>query len=169
MHRRLLAALIFLAGIGANAQETANPNSQHALLVNFGFSAGGMALGVDYENGYHRTFGLGGYLRMYPDADGNDRKLGAAPQVNAYGAFIRPHFTRQAWDFYISPGFGIVQYELGQVDETSLGPVLMIGLLWQASGTMAFGMEQTSIYAWMNEDIRGHLSDELLAKFRFSF
>ncbi len=164
-----LAAGIFalIAMTTTYAQETANVNSQHSLLVNLGFSEGGMALGADYENGANRTFGWGGYLRLYPDND--DRDLGNAAQINAFGAFIRPHFTRQAWDLYVSPGFGIVQYERGSVDETSFGPILMLGLLYQFSGQMAFGVEQTSIYAWMNEDIRGKVSDELLGKFRFSF
>lgn len=171
LHFKIAAvAASFLMSVSAMAQETANFAAQHSLLVNVGFSAGGMALGADYENGYSRTFGIGGYLRLYPDASGNDRKLGGAPQINAFGAFIRPHFTRQQWDLYVSPGFGIVQVDLGGVaDETTFGPVLMTGLLYQFTGTMAFGVEHMAIYAWLDEDIRGQVSDELLAKFRFSF
>lgn len=163
----VLAAAALLVGAQVHAQETANPNAQHSLLVNWGFTEGGMGLGVDYENGFSRTYGLGGYLRMYPDS--NKNKVNGAAQVNAFGAFIRPHFTRQQWDLYVSPGFGIVQYEKGPVDETTLGPVLMTGLLFQVTNVMAFGVEHMSIYAWLDEDVRGQLSEELLAKFRFSF
>lgn len=160
-----LLALLAFVGISAHAQETANPTAQHAILVNWGFTAGGMALGADYENGIHRTFGIGGYIRMYPDGDDDN----PAAEVNAFGAFIRPHFTRQAWDFYVSPGFGFVSVDNGNDDESTLGPIFMVGLLYQFSGPMAFGVEQTHIYAWLDEDIRGEVMSEMLAKFRFSF
>jgi hypothetical protein len=167
----LTATIASLMTVSAMAQETANFGAEHALLVNVGFSEGGMALGADYENGISRTFGLGGYLRLYPDND--DNKVNTAATINAFGVFIRPHFTRQQWDLYVSPGFGVVQYENKRtnpdIDETTLGPVLMTGLLYQFSGAMAFGVEHMSIYAWMEEEIRGKVSDELLAKFRFSF
>jgi hypothetical protein len=160
------AAIALLIGSSVWAQETANVSSEHAFLVNLGFTRGGMGLGVDYENGSNRAFGWGGYLRMYPDSDtpGN-----GAAEITAMGAFIRPHFTKQAWDLYVSPGFGIVQTEANGDDESGLGPALMLGLLYQMSGNMAFGVEQMSIYAWTNEDIRGGITEDLLAKFRFSF
>lgn len=174
MKLKLFGFILLTMGMAgaSSAQETANPSAPHALLVNFGFTAGGMALGADYEHAIHRTFGIGGFLRLYPDND--DSQINRS-SINAFGAFIRPHFTRQAWDFYVSPGFGIIQYErqLGAnttIDETMMGPVMMIGLLYQLSNAVALGIEQTSIYGWFgDEDTRGQLSEEALAKFRFSF
>ena len=134
-------------------------------MVAGGFTRGGFALGVDYENAYHRTYGIGGYLRMYGDNDDRGQK-----EITAFGAFIRPHFTRQAWDFYVSPGFGFFQTEVGNDNESMIGPVLLLGLMYQLNYDVAIGVEQTSIYGWFGEDaLVGQVSDELLVKFRYSF
>lgn len=137
-----------------------------ALLVNFGFTRGGMALGLDYEYGYHRTYGIGGYFRMYPDDDDP-----ASDGLTTFGAFIRPHFNRQAWNFYVSPGFGFISYEpRNESDETLLGPSLAIGLLYEFNSKVSFGIEQMMLASWFGEDrYRGVVSEELLAKFRFIF
>ena len=164
--RLLLSLLILSAAPFVSAEESvANTTSKHAFLVNGGFTRGGLALGVDYENAIHRTYGFGGYLRMYGDNDDNGQG-----EITAFGAFIRPHFTRQAWDFYVSPGFGFFQEEVGTDDESMIGPVFMLGLLYQMNYDIAFGVEHMSIYGWFGEDaLLGQRSDELLAKFRYSF
>jgi len=165
-------AIALFTGFAALADENANVNAMHNLLVNVGFTTGGLGLGADYENGSNRSFGWGGYVRLYP---GNkDRDLGTAPEVNTFGAFVRPHFTRGAWDLYVSPGFGLITYDnkvngAGHVDKTTFGPAMMLGLMYQFQSKMAFGVEETSLYGWFNEDIRGLLSQEMMAKFRFSF
>lgn len=154
--------VLFLAYTAAYAELA--PDS-HSVQVNFGFSRGGTAIGADYEYGYDRTFGIGGYFRMLPD----DRDNGANG-VTAFGAFIRPHFNRQNWDLYVSPGFGMVAYEpVGRDDENLLGPTLAIGLLYEFNPKMSFGVEQMNFYSWFgDDDYSGELAESvLMAKFRF--
>ena len=165
---RILLSLVilFAAPLGFAEENVANTTSKHAFMASGGFTKGGFALGVDYENNFHRTYGIGGYLRMYGDNTDNAQR-----EITAFGGFIRPHFTRQAWDFYISPGFGLFQTEkTNGSDETLIGPVLMLGLMYQLNYDVALGVEQTTIYGWFGEDsLLGNISDELLAKFRYSF
>jgi len=149
----------------AFAAEAANTSSPHNLLFNFGWTEGGMSFGMDYENNFDRTYGLGGYVRMYGDDD--DRG-----ELTTFGVFVRPHFTRQSWDLYVSPGFGYVQEDrvVGNSDESYFGPSLAIGLLYQFTYAMAFGVENFQIYGWFGDDeVSGQRSNELLAKFRYSF
>jgi hypothetical protein len=168
MFKSLVIAAAALMTICANTAFADFEEGKHALLVNFGYTRGGMGLGLDYENGIHRTFGVGGYFRMYPDNDDP-----AAAGITAIGAFIRPHFNRQAWDFYVSPGFGMISYEPAGNgnDETLLGPSFALGLLYEFTSAISFGVEQMSLYNWFGEeDYRGNVSyDELMAKFRFIF
>ncbi len=140
---------------------------KNALLANFGFTEGGMALGLDYEHAYDRTYSLGGYFRMYPDSTSP-----SAPGITAVGAFIRPHFNRQSWDFYLSPGFGFISYDpAGNASsETLIGPSFATGLLYEFSPIMSFGCELMNLYSWFGEDdYRGNVSEEFMAKFRFIF
>lgn len=170
---RILLSLIvlFVAPFGFAEENVANTTSKHAFMAAGGFTRGGFAMGMDYENNFHRTYGIGGYIRMYGDND--DASQG---EITAFGVFIRPHFTRQAWDFYISPGFGFFQEEYdppgaaGPDDESMIGPVLMLGLMYQINYDVAIGAEQTSIYGWFGEDaLLGQRASDVLAKFRYSF
>lgn len=140
----------------------------HAVQFNFGFTKGGTALGADYEFGFDRTFGIGGYVRMYPDSSSNPESDG----LTAMGVFVRPHFNRQSWDFYVSPGFGMISYEPQRVsDETLLGPSFAIGLLYEFNSKMSFGVEEMRMYSWFGEeDYRGEVSQSaFMGKFRFIF
>jgi hypothetical protein len=166
--RNIITASLVVLGLQSRAiaqEPTVNTTSPHNVLVNFGWTNSGMGIGVDYERAYHRTFGLGGYFRIYND-DANENS-----GLMTVGAFIRPHFTRQAWDFYVSPGFGLVQQDLNaNNDETYFGPSLAIGLIYQWNYEMAFGVENMQIYGWFGDDaVKGMQSNELLAKFRYSF
>ncbi|OFZ11896.1 MAG: hypothetical protein A2Z20_03085 [Bdellovibrionales bacterium RBG_16_40_8] len=140
----------------------------NAFLFNFGFTRGGMSLGVDYENAIHRTFSVGGYFRTYPDSTNP-----SANGLTTVGAFIRPHFNRQAWDLYLSPGFGIISLKpsaSGASDETLMGPSFAIGLLYEFNPKLAIGIEEMTLYSWFGEnDYRGFLSRELMGKVRFVY
>ena len=144
-----------------------------AVLFDVGFSDGGIALGAEYEYGISRTHGVGGYVRIFPDDEDEFGQDNVAPGVTAIGAFIRPHFNRQNWDFYVSPGFGLFMYELGDVDETILGPSLTIGLLYELSAKFSFGFENMRLYRWIGDedevDDYNLGTDTFLAKFRMIF
>lgn len=165
----LIVLLSALSTFALAEESVVNTTSKHAFLVAGGFTRGGFALGLDYENNFHRTYGIGGYLRMYGDNDDNNQG-----EITAFGVFIRPHFTRQAWDFYVSPGFGFFQEEIpsnGTTDDESLiGPTLAIGLMYQLNYDVAIGVENFQIYGWFGDDLGlGQRSDEVLARFRYSF
>jgi hypothetical protein len=160
--------LIFVLAFLASSLSYANfDEGKSALLVNFGFTQGGMALGLDYEYGADSTYGLGAYFRMYPQDDN------VATGVTALGAFIRPHFNRQAWDFYLSPGFGFFEVEPATPNgesESMIGPSLALGLLYELNSQISVGIEQMSFTGWFGEDqYRGQRYEETLAKFRFIF
>ena len=159
--------MVFALVMGVNSAHAECAEGDSAILFNFGFTGGGMAIGIDYEHGYDRTFGIGGYFRMYPDDDSPQ-----APGITTFGAFIRPHFNRQNWDFSVAPGFGIMDYEptLNRDDETLLGPSLMIGLLYELNSKISVGVEHMTMASWFGDkDYRGNISEEILAKFRMVF
>ncbi|MCB0351014.1 MAG: hypothetical protein KDD38_07510 [Bdellovibrionales bacterium] len=166
--KHILKSILGLAIILIASQSFAEfREGQNAILVNFGFTRGGMALGLDYEHAYERTYSLGGYFRMYPDSTSP-----AAAGVTTAGAFIRPHFNRQSWDFYLSPGFGFISYDPGGAasSETLIGPSFATGLLYEIKPTISFGCELMGLYSWFGEeDYRGFVSEEFMAKFRFIF
>lgn len=160
----LTTLLSLLISVNSHAEFDQGSN---AVLINFGFSRGGMSLGVDYEHGYQKTFGLGGYFRNYPD-NTSPRTAG----LTAVGAFIRPHFNRQAWDLYVSPGFGIISYKpVSGSTDSLLGPSLALGLLYEMKPNVSFGIEHMMLSSWFgNNDVRGGvLAQELMAKLRFIF
>lgn len=161
----LISAALLFASPAMAVDEVANTTSPHHFLFNFGWTSGGVGFGLDYENNFHRTYGLGGYVRLYSGDDTN-----TPGDITTFGIFIRPHFTRQAWDFSVSPGFGFVQQDYAAGNESYFGPSLGIGLMYQISYNIAVGVENFQIYGWFGDDqTLGAQSHELLAKFRYSF
>lgn len=159
--------LVSLASLFTSMARADLAEGKNALLVNFGVTPGGAALGLDFENGFNRTFGLGGYFRIDPDDQTNHRN-----GITTIGGFIRPHFSRQQWDLYVSPGFGIVFLKPGDGSSTQtlLGPSWAIGLLYEFTGAVSFGLESMNYYSWLGKDAyRGELQNDLMAKFRFIF
>jgi hypothetical protein len=139
---------------------------KNAVMGNLGFTRGGMTIAGEFENGYDRTYGIGGYFRMVQDED-NPLSSG----YTTIGAFIRPHFNRANWDFFVSPGFGLVFYEPGggADKETLIGPSLTLGLLYEFNTSMSFGFDVFEAYSWFGEeDYRGELTNSAMTlKFRF--
>jgi opacity protein-like surface antigen len=164
----VLALITTLTCLSARADF---PEGRNALLVNFGFAKGGPALGIDYEYGFAKTYGLGGYFRIDPSS-----KNPAEDGLTTFGAFIRPHFSRQNWDFYLSPGFGFLSYKEisgannDENDYTMMGPSLGIGLLYEFTTNLSVGAEQMSYYGWFGKSTHiGFEAQDLMAKFRFIF
>jgi hypothetical protein len=176
MFRLLLVTM--LAALGAHtASAQSYGTANHAIYGGFGFTAGGFSLGIDYENMSKVDYGLGGYLRMYQKED--DSNVGQnSPGVTAVGAFIRPHFSKKAWDFYVSPGVAILSIDSNEPkaannrdDATTLGPSLGIGLLYEMSSSVALGVENMKHWVWFEEDWRGIVGyiDDFQLRFRMSF
>lgn len=144
--------------------------SKHAVYGAFGFGPGGFALGADYEYLGKKDYGIGGYVRMYQKDDDH-----GVPGVTTFGGFIRPHFNKKAWDFYVSPGFGIISIDStsnNPGDSTTLAASLGLGLLYDLTGTAAIGVENMRHFVWFDKDWRALAtlrSDTLLIKFRVLF
>lgn len=168
MSRKLLAIAALSLATSTFAQDFGY--TKNALYGGFGFTEGGFSLGVDYEYTGHRDFGFGGYARIYPkDDSGTLRKEG----VTTFGAFVRPHFNKKAWDFYVSPGLAIISissiYSSNPGDATTLGPSLALGLLYEINSNVALGIENMRTWVWFDNDWRGLRIDDLMFKFRVAF
>ncbi len=169
--------LVSLAGVAFMVTDVAQgqmPSSNeltvrytHNVLMAIGVNTGGFSLGADYEYQGSNSFGLGGYTRFY-------QKDSTAPGTSAgyftFGAFIRPHFYKKGWDLYVSPGFGVVNIDATSgKSETSMGPSLALGLMYQLQNQIAFGVENMKTYSWFNEDYRGLLINDFMIRARMSF
>lgn len=146
--------------------QTAPTFGGSAVYVDAGFSKGGLSFGADYENLSAQPFGLGGFARLSQ----KDKDKGA-PGVFALGAFARPHFTKDRWDMYVSPGAGIAIIDsVGTADdETVFGPSVSIGILFQTTPNVALGLEDFHFFSWTGDDWKGMALQEIMFKGRYSF
>lgn len=172
MKRWIFASVLtLLLGTSAFAQTASDALAgfDHNVYASLGFSPGGVAFGLEYEYPFHRTYGIGGFLHMQQK---DDDKL--AQGVTSFGAFIRPHFVRRAWDLYLAPGFGVAMIDGFpaplQGDETGIGPTLDLGLMYQITDNIAVGAELFQHHVWFGSDWQGYaVMSTYSAKFRFGF
>ncbi len=165
----LLLSVIFLAPIMALADysESTFSKYENSAWISAGFTEGGFSLGADYEYGADRTYGIGGLTRFYKKDTTTTR---GAHGIFMFGAFVRPHFHRRAWDLYITPGIAIVNIDATSGDDTtSLGPFFQVGLLYQMTDTMALGVENMITSVWFDDDHRGIVKEDIMFRGRFSF
>lgn len=117
--------------------------------------------------GYHRTFGIGGYARIYS----KDTAKGAHG-ITLAGAFIRPHFHRGSWDFHLTGGFAIQSITAGTTggkDETALGPALGYAMFYHLKDELSLGLERLDHFGWIADNYKGPTMSDLAFKVRFSF
>ena len=161
----LLSNPVFADDFGANKVDEGG-QYLHAAL---GFGQGGIAMGADYENGLEASVGWGGLFRFY---SGLNATTGSEPRIFFLGGFVRPHWNRNKWDFYFSPGIGFSMIKLTTPvisdSETLLTPIFSIGTSWAFSNTMSIGMESTTIYGITSDQWRGPISQDVMAKFKIS-
>lgn len=166
--RKLVLSFVFVLGLPAFAQSDFGL-AKHSIYGAFGFTPGGMALGADYEYLGLRDFGIGGYVRIYQK---DDETPNTDHGYTTFGAFIRPHFTKKSWDFYVSPGIAIVNIDAlndPPGDTTSLGASFALGLMYEITNSAALGVENMGTWVWFDEDWRGQRIDDLMLRFRLSF
>ncbi len=171
MSKFFFLGLLFLANpvladdFGANKVDEGG-QYLHAAL---GFGNGGMGLGADYEIGLEPSVGWGGFFRYY---SGMDAPPYSAPRIFFVGGFIRPHWNRNKWDFYFSPGLGFSMVKLSTAtlsdSETLLTPTTSLGVSWAFSNTMSLGIESTSIYGITSDQWRGSISNDYMVKFKLT-
>ena len=123
-------------------------DSQSYLQGVVGFDAGAVNIGFDYESrSESETAGYGGYFLFSGDSD-------SSLQVMSFGAMAKIHFfENRKFDLSFAPGLGISLVEVGGDDETTVGPIVKLGLLYKFSNKVAFGGEIFSAYNWLNDEL----------------
>ncbi len=138
--------------------------SNSSAYANLGFSPGGLAFGGDFEMARDRIYGIGAFARIYS----KDEDSGY-PGIFAFGAFIRPHFQRGPWDLYVSPGFALMFIDGASEDETTIGPVMNIGLLYLLTNNVSLGLEHSTMVPWFGDAYKGVAMSDLHLKVRYQF
>ncbi|MBX7231683.1 MAG: hypothetical protein K1X29_06320 [Bdellovibrionales bacterium] len=162
-----LSLILSLVTIPMVAVAQNNQSNPHVIYGALGFTEGGLAVGGDYEYTGHKDFGVGGYFRLYQKDDSGISKEG----ISTIGGFLRTHLYRKPWDFYLSPGFGIVAINSNSRsldDTTSLGPSLSIGLLYELNKNVEIGVENMRTWVWLDSTWHGLRVDDLLFKVRIN-
>ncbi len=138
--------------------------SNSSAYLNLGFDRGGLAFGGEFEYARDRIYGMGAFARIYSKDE--DR---GANGVFAFGGFVRPHFQRGPWDLYVSPGVAVLFIDGVGFDETTIGPMLNIGLLYLVTNSMSVGLENTQMYSWFGKESKGPVTNDLQFKLRYQF
>ncbi len=166
---RAALILIFISSAVGHAQvssETVLGQAKHMATAGVSFTPGGLAVGLEYENNFDRTYGLGAQLRISAKQD-----QPAVPGVTAVGGFVRPHFTRGPWDLSIAPGLAILMLSSpnSRADVTGFGPTFSMTLMYQMTNQLAIGAENYHAYDWTGSAYRGQVSNDTMARVRLNF
>lgn len=154
------ALLTFSCLLGGVAGSSALAQTRQ-VSVQAGIDEGGMILGGNFDLIDTPSESYGVFTRLYS----KDSDKGA-PAVFALGGHVRGHFTHGIFNYYLSPGFGLVHYSSNKT-RLLLGPTLAYGFTADLDKNMALGIENTKIYGWVGE-VRGLLKDSFLVNFRFN-
>ncbi|MBT4761160.1 MAG: hypothetical protein HOO06_05620 [Bdellovibrionaceae bacterium] len=142
--------------------ESASQSHKDSVYGKLGFSRGGLAIAGEFERNVNRTYSLGAILHIQP----KDDTAGAAG-LTAIGGYVGMHIFKRSWDFYVKPGFGILMADSGSNKETALGPQFNMGVKFQYSKDIAFGMERSTFHGWLASDFKGMITDVVMATFQY--
>jgi hypothetical protein len=137
---------------------------QAYLWAGLGLSAGVLDGNVDYEHIYDEGFGVGGSLKVY-----NEQKLTTERGWSCSG-FIRPHFSQKSWDFFITPGLGLSQYENSD-DKLNLTLIIATfgtGIMLGVNQNVTVGVETTTEYNLFSDKVGSCIRNAFMFKARFS-
>ncbi len=156
----VILSMIFIssalnAGVFA---ESANKSHKDSIYAKTGFTRGGIAFGVAWERNASRNWSAGAYVHQQSE-DAQNGGIGAT----AVGAMFGAHFFKRGWDLYIQPGFGMVMADNGADKETAIGPSMIMGLKFQKSKTLSFGLERGSYHGWFATDFKGQIAEVIMA------
>lgn len=142
--------------VGTSAAQT----SENELTVQLGFSAGAVHAGLDY-NKMSLGSGLGGYF--FYQAEKKSNNVIMTNQVMSFGGTYKVVVVENKMSSaYISPGFGLHMAKEAslpnattgkQSDETLIGPVMKIGVLYKAKPNFSIGIERMAITNWFNDSV----------------
>jgi hypothetical protein len=157
---KLFAALVAAATLATQPLAAQSGGRPKQAVVHAGIDEGGLVLGGDFLVNDTATESYGGYLRLYS----KDEDKGA-PAIFALGVSGRGHVKVGIFEYYLSPGFGLIHYNLNET-EMLFGPTLTYGLTADIDSQIGLGVENTKLYSWMGE-YKGLVKDTFLAHVRF--
>jgi opacity protein-like surface antigen len=169
MSRSISSFILFLGLLSISIPALAYPevsyrNSSGASYLHgtAGFGVGGIAIGADYERIFETDVGIGGMGRFYT---GEDKRGGA--RIFFIGAFVRPHWPKGAWDFFVTPGVGLASVKLAGNSETMISPTLGMGVGYAMSQSITLGVESQMLYGITSDDFPGPYEIDIMFKMRF--
>jgi len=157
---KLFASLLMLASLVPQTLSAQSSGRPKQAVVHAGIDEGGLVLGGDFLVNDTSTESYGGYVRLYS----KDEDRGAAA-IFALGASARGHVKSGIFEYYLSPGFGLIHHNLFET-ELLFGPTLTYGLTADIDQYIGLGVENTKLYSWMGE-YKGLIKDTFLAHVRF--
>lgn len=163
----ILALSIFaLQSFAAASSDSSYNRYDNQITGAFGYAKGGIGFGFEYERPISKGLGWGGAFRMNPlKQDGNTV---TANGLNYFGGFIRPHFHSREWSLNFTMGAGMAQVKSVE-DKTIFATNFGTGIFYQMTKEFAMGVEQTSLFGWLQEDYPGLIAHDMLVKARMGF
>lgn len=143
-------------------------NSVSGLL---GFHKSQLVFGAEYERHTESLFAFGALFRFRPKSTSDQ-----VPGLWTLAAFLRPHFRSQYCDFYAGPALGVLSWNSKSIsstsgnaneDETTLAPMLNVGVTFRITPQFTAGFDYTSYFGWFGNDFEH--DQDLLAKLTFGF
>lgn len=147
----MFKSLLFVGLLMSSSLGLATPK----INIQSGIDRGGAVLGFDYSHPDTMTESYGVYSRLIS----KDEKR-SAPGIFALGAFYRAEFRRGPYEFYLSPGVGMMNYDLVDT-ELLIGPSIAYGMSAELASNLAMGVENHKLYSWFGE-YRGNIADTFL-------
>ncbi len=157
---KLFAVLIIALTLATQPLAAQSGGRGKQVVVHAGIDEGGLVLGGDFLVNDTATESYGGYLRLYS----KDEEKGA-PAIFALGASGRGHVKVGIFEYFLSPGFGLIHHNLRD-SELLFGPTLTYGLTADLDQYIGLGVENTKLYSWVGE-YKGLIKDTFLAHVRF--
>jgi hypothetical protein len=150
----MVASLVFF---GSLSTAMAQPKQVSAQA---GLDEGGLVLGANFDFIDTANESYGAYARIYS----KDRDEGA-PAIFSLGASFRGRAKVGILEYYLSPGFGLVHYNLDRT-ELLFGPSLAYGVSAELDKSLSLGVENAKLYSWFG-DKKGLIKDTFLANITF--
>lgn len=160
MHSRLKYVVISL--ILLSQQVLANTSATR-IMVKSGFGRGGLAFGGEYILPETTEEALTLYLSIH-----SKKESESVAGLKTVGAAARISHQLGAYEVFISPGFGVIDYDLGDEEELLLGPKLSYGFQAELNAGMYLGLEVEKLYSWIGEKT-GLMSDVMMATLTIDF
>jgi hypothetical protein len=155
--------------MAANTLSDGNWSGTNSMYLKLTPYQQGLGFGANYEKVMSNNFGAGGSINILPEKE--DATYPAVGLMSLMGN-LYVHFPVDIVDFYVSPGFGIMMMELGQLDKTTLGASMAFGTLVQINRGFAIGLELSAHQPWFNKEFyvlsRGYFFNSSLSA-RFTF